>query len=333
MSAITKSCFIYPVSQEVFCTICKELMNSAQKMLCCNHHCCPSCLRELQQNAKPCPLCRKGNVDAVTDQSLQARIQGLAICCPHKGSGCQWKGQVRGAEAHLRVGEREGECPYVAVPCVNKCGTMVQRNVLKQHEEVTCLQKKQFSAAELTRELQSTIKKNEDLSLQLAVMKEENEECSKRITVLEQQLKVAFVELSVLKKKVDESDTVPKSRGTDIVVRSDFESYLRIIPYEFTFPDYQEHLESQSTWMTQPFFTTQGGYKICVRIAPHGTGNGVKSHISVHVYLMKGEYDSMLKWPFCGSITIQLLNQMKNKNHFEQTIHFTDTTPSQYSSR
>ena len=302
-------------------------------MLCCNHHCCLSCFRELQQNAKSCHFCNKSSVDAVTDGSLQAHIQELAIYCPHKRSGCQWKGEVRGAEAHLRVGESEGECRYVAVPCVNQCGAIVQRNTLKQHEEVTCPQKKEFDPAQMARKLQSTIKKNEDLSIQLAIMKEENGECSKRVTVLEQQLKVAFVELSILKNKVGESDAMMGSGSTDMAKSSDFESYLRIIPYEFTFSNYQEQLDSKSTWMTQPFFTTQGGYKICVRVAPHGIGNGEKSHLSVHVYLMKGEYDSMLKWPFCGSITIQLLNQMKNQAHFEQTIHFTETTPRQYSNR
>ena len=306
-------------------------MISPQRRLCCNHHCCLSCFRELQQNATSCPICNRGKVDAVADESLQAHIQELAIYCPHKRSGCQWKGEVREAEIHLRVGESEGECRYVEVPCGNQCGTIVQRNVLKQHEEVTCPQRKELDPTEMTRKLRITIKKNEDLSAQLANMKEENEECSKRVTVLEQQLKVAFVELSLLKNKMDESDTMGKSGGT--AKSSDFESYLRIIPYEFTFPNYQEHLESKSTWMTQPFFTTQGGYKICVRVAPHGAGNGHKSHVSVHVYLMKGEYDSMLRWPFCGSITIQLLNQMKNQGHFEQTIHFTETTPRQYSSR
>lgn len=312
-------------------------MTYPQLTHCCGHHFCQSCLHGLQSNAKPCPFCKEGKVDAVLNKSLQRTIQSLAICCPHKRNGCAWKGQVGGAENHLRVGEREGECLYVRVPCGNECGTTLDRNILKRHEDENCLQKKDFDPAEVTRRLQSTIRKNEDLSAQLAIVKEESEESSKRIAVLEQQLKVAFIEISMLKKR-DVSGSIPpevKSGVSNGVAAAshDFESYLRIVPYEFTFPNYKEQLESAGMWMTKPFFTEQGGYKICVRVAPQGLGNGEKTHVSVHVYLMKGEYDNMLQWPFRGYITIQLLNQLKDDNHFEQKVNFTDSTPSQYCCR
>ena len=41
--------------------------------------------------------------------------------------------------------------------------------------------------------------------------------------------------------------------------------------------------------------------------------------------LMRGEFDNLLKWPFRGDITIQLLNQQQDKEHYEETIHFNDT--------
>ena len=29
-------------------------------------------------------------------------------------------------------------------------------------------------------------------------------------------------------------------------------------------------------------------------------------HVSVYVHLMRGEFDDLLKWPFCGEVTIKL---------------------------
>ena len=47
--------------------------------------------------------------------------------------------------------------------------------------------------------------------------------------------------------------------------------------------------------------------------------------MSVFVCLMRGEYDSILKWPFRGNITIQLVNHSNDRDHHQQTVHFNDT--------
>ena len=35
---------------------------------------------------------------------------------------------------------------------------------------------------------------------------------------------------------------------------------------------------------------------------------------------MRGEFDDLLKWPFRGDITIQLLNQEEDKDHIEKVF-------------
>ena len=42
---------------------------------------------------------------------------------------------------------------------------------------------------------------------------------------------------------------------------------------------------------------------------------------------MRGEFDSKLKWPYRGCITIQLVNQLEDKEHHRCTISYTDETP------
>ncbi len=39
---------------------------------------------------------------------------------------------------------------------------------------------------------------------------------------------------------------------------------------------------------------------------------------------MKGNHDDTLTWPFLGTVTIKLLNQLEDENHHEMTINLRD---------
>uniref|UniRef100_K7FK91 MATH domain-containing protein n=1 Tax=Pelodiscus sinensis TaxID=13735 RepID=K7FK91_PELSI len=40
------------------------------------------------------------------------------------------------------------------------------------------------------------------------------------------------------------------------------------------------------------------GYKLCLKVYLNGDGSGARTHISLFLVVMKGEYDFQLKWPF-----------------------------------
>ena len=67
-----------------------------------------------------------------------------------------------------------------------------------------------------------------------------------------------------------------------------------------------------------------------IQDVPHvyanGSSSGADTHVSVYVCLMRGEHDDKLNWPFQGDITIQLLNQKRDQEHVEYTIHFNDAS-------
>ena len=44
-------------------------------------------------------------------------------------------------------------------------------------------------------------------------------------------------------------------------------------------------------------------------------------NISVYCHLMKGKHDDHLRWPFKGTVTISLLDQMGDNQHHTRTIH------------
>lgn len=46
------------------------------------------------------------------------------------------------------------------------------------------------------------------------------------------------------------------------------------------------------------------------------------TNVSICIKLMKGEYDSQLKFPFLGDITVQILNQLGDYKHATRVISF-----------
>ncbi|XP_064395997.1 TNF receptor-associated factor 5-like [Halichondria panicea] len=69
-----------------------------------------------------------------------------------------------------------------------------------------------------------------------------------------------------------------------------------------------------------PFFHTHPeGYKMIIEIKGYGFLEHEGTHISVCTYLMKGEYDDQLEFPFQGTLKIELLNQLQNRNHHQQS--------------
>ena len=63
-----------------------------------------------------------------------------------------------------------------------------------------------------------------------------------------------------------------------------------------------------------PFYTSRQGYKACLRLYMDGDGCGKNTHLSFFLTLMKGEYDTLLQWPFRHTVTLTLLDQDGGKN-------------------
>ena len=57
---------------------------------------------------------------------------------------------------------------------------------------------------------------------------------------------------------------------------------------------------------------------MCLSMDTKGWGDGKDTHVSVGVHMMKGEFDSHLKWPFKGEITVRLVNQKERGEHYER---------------
>lgn len=50
------------------------------------------------------------------------------------------------------------------------------------------------------------------------------------------------------------------------------------------------------------FYTAKYGYKLCLRLYLNGDGTGKRTHLSLFIVIMKGEYDALLPWPFRNKV-------------------------------
>ena len=90
---------------------------------------------------------------------------------------------------------------------------------------------------------------------------------------------------------------------------------------------YERAKALRMTLVTSPFYTSGSGrYKLqlIIRFNDYVTIDPATarpiSFMSVHTCLLKGEYDDSLSWPFMGSITVSLLNQIENNQHHHRPI-------------
>ncbi|KAM5238924.1 TNF receptor-associated factor 5 isoform 2-T2 [Ctenodactylus gundi] len=71
---------------------------------------------------------------------------------------------------------------------------------------------------------------------------------------------------------------------------------------------------------SKPFYTSRCGYRLCARAYLNGDGSGKGTHLSLYFVVMRGEFDSLLQWPFRQRVTLMLLDQSGKKNHIMETF-------------
>ena len=99
-----------------------------------------------------------------------------------------------------------------------------------------------------------------------------------------------------------------------------------MIPVYRTIEQFRMNKRNEAELYTDPFYTAQGGYKMALSVYPNGHGLGKGTHISAFIYLMKGENDHNLPFPFSGIFTIKLLNWKQDTGHVVKSVVFNETT-------
>ena len=70
-----------------------------------------------------------------------------------------------------------------------------------------------------------------------------------------------------------------------------------------------------------PCYTSEYGYKFCLRAYLNGDGVGEGTHLSLFLVIMTSDYDNILEWPFQKKFKFTLINQQnRSKDHVEEII-------------
>ena len=121
----------------------------------------------------------------------------------------------------------------------------------------------------------------------------------------------------VLEEKLEEKDQQIKTlrEHHDSVVNS-LRMDVGIPPYEFTLTNYQEIRAKRNLMMSSTLSTHPGGIRFVLFISPSGTLGG-RSYLSLGY---KPEHTSAVKLPAKFTITLELLNQHRDQDHYRRNI-------------
>jgi hypothetical protein len=101
-------------------------------------------------------------------------------------------------------------------------------------------------------------------------------------------------------------------------------------PVTFTLDNFHERKDNNEFWLSPYFYSHKYGYKMQLKVFPNGTGEGAGTHISMFVLIVPGEFDDLLAWPFCGIITVHLINQHKNGCSVVHKVNYTTVDSLKY---
>ena len=342
------------------CTICTLVARDPQQVTCCYNTFCKSCLSSLARLVQPkkpkCPLCNK-SLHFFKDGKLNREIISLKVYCTNSEEGCKWKGTINetdtSIEAHLN------SCPYQLIPCTNECGEEVLRMSLHDHIEEECPERIvecEYCEEEGTHQLITSSShldecpdypvkcSNEECEevIPRRLLASHNETCPKAIITCEyntvgcnKRMKREEQE-EHNKESVQEHLQMTKKQlqmATKRISYLEMKNALLSSNEVFKLMQFSQKKEENEDWNSLGFYTSPGGYKMKLNVCPNGDGNGKGKHVSCFICLMPGEYDDTLEWPFQGEVTIELLNQLEDKNHKEYTTHYNESVPEECKQR
>ena len=88
----------------------------------------------------------------------------------------------------------------------------------------------------------------------------------------------------------------------------------------FKVENYDKKMKNKDElFITHPFYTSSEGYRVGVEVG----FSDDDTHISTYFYVLSGDNDKKLSWPFIGRVTFTLLNQLENANHYNVTLSIT----------
>ena len=351
--------FVEKPSEDYLCPVTFELLlDPVQTNSCCGNHLSRAVAEKLRAEGKPCPLCKEKPLRTTDDKFFRRKVRQLKVRCSNKSAGCEWVGELGELDNHLKPGSVEGQCDFVDVQCPLECGGRIKRCNLAKHKSNEC-NKRPFSCQYC--DYKATHEKvvndhwpkcqrypkvcpNECSTVEIErrfLQRHLQEECP--LEKIQCEFSFAGCQAKVERKSMKEhldkgkDDHLKMTASECKNLRAELAdlklAFTKITPKpvfnqpppDIVMTDFERKQKQNKTWFSPGFYTHIGGYKMCLNIDANGWGVGKGTHVGVGVHMMKGEFDSHLKWPFKGEMTVELVNQNEGGKKYEtKTLEHSD---------
>ncbi len=277
-------------------------------------------------------------------------VNALKVKCSRNSNSCDWTGELGSLETHQK------SCGYALLPCTNQCKidsivSTFSRKALDRHLATDCpkRQRKCPHCKEMGEHQERTTTHLEtcpsirvncpntdcrsrvlrcNIATHLATCRYESVACKYAAVGCEErpsrrELK-EHEEDALFHLRVTTENNLELTQKVELLATDVLKSkkLLTTVDSHLTFKltNYREHKNKR--FLSPSFYTSHSGYKMCLLVYANGKGYAAYTNVSVYAHLMKGDHDDTLTWPFTGRVTVELLNQLKDKNHHRKTFTF-----------
>ena len=276
-------------------------------------------------------------------------VKNMRVHCENATSGCLWTGELHSLDKHL------SECSYFYCSCPNKCEKNFEILYKDLHKHLLECPKRLYECphCHIDGEYQerTTTHLNECPKMKVVCS---HDGCSVAVDcdMFEHRIVCPYAKVACryarigCESRIAQKDLARHEENVQVHLQLAIESVLRLqsicsslmctdqttgnLPI-FKFVKFEERKAIEAVIYSSPFYTNSGGYKLCIRVHANGnttSGTGRGSHVSVYAFLMQGENDDQLPWPFTGTVTVELLNQLEDSEHHSMCLDFSQNTRS-----
>uniref|UniRef100_T1IJI5 MATH domain-containing protein n=1 Tax=Strigamia maritima TaxID=126957 RepID=T1IJI5_STRMM len=116
------------------------------------------------------------------------------------------------------------------------------------------------------------------------------------------------------RKKVDEMELECRNKCSSFEYVWKVENFARV----------QQSMKSgtKTDVFSDPFYSSEFGYKMRLQLYPNGNGVGMGTHLSIFLQVMKGPHDAVLKWPIEYRASFSVLDQSTHQVHLTYTLEY-----------
>ena len=191
-------------------------------------------------------------------------------------------------------------CPLFVVDCPHKCGVQVPRQDVPSHTDECPLVPLDCDFA-MFGCVVNVARKDMPEHLQWNIVQHMSllARTHAKLTFEHASLKLELENKNEIIEELREKTSEQQGRIEDLCE-------LAIPPIKFVIHDFSRFKDENNVWRSPPFYTHPRGYKLCLHAYEE------QGKLATYLYLMKGEYDNDLPFPFCPIFTVEVISGVPN---------------------